>query len=261
MKTKFEDLKEDIEDLIKEKTKEQETNVNDTKEIMRILGLLQKSQFPIFDVLNIESVEIDAKNSPIEVVFESSPNYEDDLEFMWKLTIDGDEILLTDNNDYFRFEENKEIRKIIYKYDNDIICVTCNKEVKDDADDAEILRKYIKEHGGYGSINIGLYRDAWASTKINNDFKTEDEEYNGYYLDELEKDFEIETKAIVSSNSDYSWYETAFLRYYCCNRGTNSNLESDLDCCLNYGILYRNYIHESKLAIYKPVTKKYEKIK
>ena len=93
MKTKFEDLKQKIEKLIKEKTKEQETNVNDTKEIMRIIGLLQKSQFPIFDVLIIKSVEIDAKNSPIEVVFKSSANFEDGIKFEWKLTIDGDDSL------------------------------------------------------------------------------------------------------------------------------------------------------------------------
>ena len=242
MKFKLEALKSDI----IEKTAN-EVSEGARKKILDIFELLYESHFPIFDCLEIESVEADEKKNPLKVEFSSFGPYKlDETEFSLELIIKGNKILLTDDRSVFAFEETPEMRKVTFRYDNDYIRVIGKKTTECENDDSKRTKEYIEKNGGYYSIDVELFVDACPSDDIAD-------------LDggkhPLEPDFKNSTKADTTYDIKYSFIGELFATLNGYRLLDNYRFEKELDIFIKWGIMYRNYIYKKELEIYEPVTK------
>ena len=244
MKTKFETLKEELNEKSNGALEEEEYN-----KIIRVLDLLHNSHYPIFDCMTIEKVEIDAKNCPTTITINSEGTFENYDDFILTLEINGNNILLTDNKDCFRFEENEEMRKVTFKYFNDIICTTGSKKVDDKCDNPGLLREYILENGGYGSINIKLYIESWSGATINDVTEPKDLKK----LPDLDPDFESDTTPYTNYTDSKYYIEGQYVEA--------RDIEKKLDLFLHSGISYRNNVYDKSLQAYESLVKDLKKKK
>ena len=205
----------------------EETN----KLILGGLKLIEESVFPTFDSLSLACVNGEDKNNSLELRFNCRIRgvLGESAIFM---NVMGDELRITNSNQYIDLILSANKRKVLFAYDDDVICVQGIKEVDNSA-----VGYSIKHNGGFKKICLSLYCNSWGRERLN--------------VASLEPEFRDELEAKIGNHPDAGAY---FNTYWNVHSNVESDkLEKNLDDFIRLGIAYRNFIRERYIDIYNPV--------